>query len=258
LVVQAKDGETFQILKTFVKCRLAQASDNFSFSIWIENDKMVCDKETGTLTASLLSSTLPRGNKLKNMIDFLTDTTGSESLAIDFVDAKALKRIRALKDFTETVTKWKEKAEKSLGDVNINGDKNPSDEIKTLSSKMMMKKLLTTEELRKACLEEQRQKDQKSLQEQELELRRLQVKEFHVLCDKLIREASRLSPNDQNYEAHLNALSKKLGLDIIHFEQKMPIFGYRSQIIETVKNNQVTILVAETGSGKSTQVARYM
>ena len=38
----------------------------------------------------------------------------------------------------------------------------------------------------------------------------------------------------------------------------LPIFDYKSQIVEAVHNNQVTIITAETGAGKSTQVPQYL
>jgi HrpA-like RNA helicase len=38
----------------------------------------------------------------------------------------------------------------------------------------------------------------------------------------------------------------------------LPIYAYREQIISTIKSNQVTIIVAETGAGKSTQVPLFL
>lgn len=38
----------------------------------------------------------------------------------------------------------------------------------------------------------------------------------------------------------------------------LPIFSYENEIIESVKNNNVTIIEAETGSGKSTQVPQML
>lgn len=38
----------------------------------------------------------------------------------------------------------------------------------------------------------------------------------------------------------------------------LPIYAYREQIVSTVDDNQVTIIVAETGAGKSTQVPQYL
>ena len=38
----------------------------------------------------------------------------------------------------------------------------------------------------------------------------------------------------------------------------LPIFPYQNEIVASVTNNPTTILVAETGSGKSTQVPQYL
>ena len=41
-------------------------------------------------------------------------------------------------------------------------------------------------------------------------------------------------------------------------DQKLPIFSKRSQLIEILKVNNAVVIVAETGSGKSTQVPQYL
>src|SRR5690606_38816103 len=38
----------------------------------------------------------------------------------------------------------------------------------------------------------------------------------------------------------------------------LPILEYKDQIVDAVDRNQVTILTAETGAGKSTQVPQYL
>ena len=38
----------------------------------------------------------------------------------------------------------------------------------------------------------------------------------------------------------------------------LPIYSRRQQILDTIRNNQVTIIAAETGAGKSTQVPQYL
>lgn len=40
--------------------------------------------------------------------------------------------------------------------------------------------------------------------------------------------------------------------------RSLPVFAYRQDIIESVKNNPTTIIVGETGSGKTTQIAQYL
>jgi ATP-dependent RNA helicase DHX34 len=38
----------------------------------------------------------------------------------------------------------------------------------------------------------------------------------------------------------------------------LPVFKYRQEILESVKNNQITIIAGDTGCGKSTQIPRYL
>ena len=45
---------------------------------------------------------------------------------------------------------------------------------------------------------------------------------------------------------------------VSHFIEDLPVFAYKSAILETIDNNQVTIITAETGAGKSTQVPQYL
>lgn len=38
----------------------------------------------------------------------------------------------------------------------------------------------------------------------------------------------------------------------------LPIFQYIERVVESIENNQVTIISGETGCGKSTQVPQYI
>jgi pre-mRNA-splicing factor ATP-dependent RNA helicase DHX16 len=40
--------------------------------------------------------------------------------------------------------------------------------------------------------------------------------------------------------------------------QKLPIFAYREHILKSIRDNQVVVLVGETGSGKTTQIPQYL
>ncbi len=41
-------------------------------------------------------------------------------------------------------------------------------------------------------------------------------------------------------------------------EQRLPIYRYKRRILDTVRRTAVTLLMAETGAGKSTQVVQYL
>jgi HrpA-like RNA helicase len=46
--------------------------------------------------------------------------------------------------------------------------------------------------------------------------------------------------------------------EIKKLEQHLPIYAYRSKILDYVQKNQIILIVAETGSGKSTQCVQYL
>lgn len=52
-------------------------------------------------------------------------------------------------------------------------------------------------------------------------------------------------------------LSKKAS-DLYHIRQKLPIFQHKDDILEYVNKNQVTVIIGETGSGKSTQIPQFL
>ena len=49
---------------------------------------------------------------------------------------------------------------------------------------------------------------------------------------------------------------KKLSIE--ETRKKLPIYGYRHDLIEAIKNHQVLIIEGETGSGKTTQIPQYL
>ena len=55
----------------------------------------------------------------------------------------------------------------------------------------------------------------------------------------------------------LNAAEKK-AKSIEDTRKSLPIYGFRDQIIQAVKDHQVLIIVGETGSGKTTQIPQYL
>ena len=56
----------------------------------------------------------------------------------------------------------------------------------------------------------------------------------------------------------LNDIEVKMIRERNHLLSALPVYAGRSEIVETVLNSDVTVLVGETGSGKSTQVVQYL
>ena len=101
----------------------------------------------------------------------------------------------------------------------------------------IFKKLLTEKEINTKKLHEL--KDRK--------------KEFTAHCENLRTQLlTRATPcNEKEIRIHLNR-------EISRFTTGLPIYSHRQEIIDMIRNNQVSILTAETGSGKSTQLVQYL
>ncbi|PTB64849.1 P-loop containing nucleoside triphosphate hydrolase protein [Trichoderma citrinoviride] len=54
------------------------------------------------------------------------------------------------------------------------------------------------------------------------------------------------------------SLGKRTNLSIKEQRESLPVFAFRSQLIEAVRENQILIVVGETGSGKTTQLTQYL
>ncbi|KAK3946365.1 P-loop containing nucleoside triphosphate hydrolase protein [Diplogelasinospora grovesii] len=60
-----------------------------------------------------------------------------------------------------------------------------------------------------------------------------------------------VQPKDQSY-------GKRTDMSIKQQRETLPVFAFRSQLIEAVRQNQILIVVGETGSGKTTQMTQYL
>lgn len=60
-----------------------------------------------------------------------------------------------------------------------------------------------------------------------------------------------VAPKDQ-------ALGKRTNMTIKEQRESLPVFAFREQLINAVKEHQILIVVGETGSGKTTQLTQYL
>ena len=78
--------------------------------------------------------------------------------------------------------------------------------------------------------------------------------------DKLSAEIAEGKLSETFLIDRLSTLRKMFGLECNRLERALPMYAYRSEIIEITQShgNQVIILIGETGSGKSTQIVQYI
>ena len=43
-------------------------------------------------------------------------------------------------------------------------------------------------------------------------------------------------------------------IEILHAKENLPMFKYKEELLEAIRDHQIIIIVAETGSGKTTQI----
>ncbi|XP_057296015.1 uncharacterized protein LOC130624965 isoform X2 [Hydractinia symbiolongicarpus] len=75
---------------------------------------------------------------------------------------------------------------------------------------------------------------------------------------KMIQDVFLRVPEPVTKLKQLQELALNVSLECQRLNAALPIYSKRSEIIRNISNHQVTILTAETGSGKSTQVVQYL
>lgn len=53
-------------------------------------------------------------------------------------------------------------------------------------------------------------------------------------------------------------MGKRTNMTIREQRNSLPVFAFRNQLIQAVKDNQIMVVVGETGSGKTTQLTQYL
>jgi pre-mRNA-splicing factor ATP-dependent RNA helicase DHX16 len=78
-----------------------------------------------------------------------------------------------------------------------------------------------------------------------------------ILDSKLPEEGKSLSNEERLLEQQLLKATTKAE-SIQETRKRLPIFAYKEDFLNAVSNNQILVLVGETGSGKSTQIPQYL
>lgn len=60
------------------------------------------------------------------------------------------------------------------------------------------------------------------------------------------------------FEKELQELRTAFGVECRRFSAALPMYARREDILNTIKENQVCVILGETGSGKSTQMVQYL
>ncbi|KAL8609439.1 hypothetical protein ACOMHN_006626 [Nucella lapillus] len=95
-----------------------------------------------------------------------------------------------------------------------------------------------------------RQLEQKQVDHQQL------LEEFKAFRDQLKTQLQSVDVND--FSKDLKALRDRFKRDCDRMEAALPIYGKRREILQAVQEYQVSIVLGETGSGKSTQLVQYL
>jgi len=103
---------------------------------------------------------------------------------------------------------------------------------------------------------------QRAVVQQQIEECQHQEEEFSQYCKTLLENLQHLKSSAPSarkpLEERVSTLRKDFGKECIRFQTALPIYAKRKEILKAVQANQLTILIGETGSGKSTQIVQYL
>ena len=80
-------------------------------------------------------------------------------------------------------------------------------------------------------------------------------KEFQRFLSSMKEKLTTLKPSEKE---ELYELRKSLGSECHRLETALPMYARREDILTTICNNKASVLLGETGSGKSTQLVQYL
>ncbi|KAK3584663.1 hypothetical protein CHS0354_001243 [Potamilus streckersoni] len=85
----------------------------------------------------------------------------------------------------------------------------------------------------------------------------LQMKEFCSYIQCVYGKLEEIK-NSVKFETKMNEIMIAFGIECRRLSEALPIYARRSDILSEVKNSQVSVILGETGSGKSTQMTQYL
>lgn len=83
-----------------------------------------------------------------------------------------------------------------------------------------------------------------------------QKKEFTRCIQSIVDKLKQVS--DDKYESKIKDIRMTFDTECRRLESALPIYARREDILNLIKNNQVCVILGETGSGKSTQIVQYL
>ena len=136
-----------------------------------------------------------------------------------------------------------------------------SEGVKEKVTPLQMKLSTFRQNKRRSLQEHQMLEKKRKAVEQQIAECQLQVREFDNYCVALLQKLDSFVKSINNPNRGKRALQswrKQFGIECNRLLKALPIYARRTEITTTIKQIPVTVLIGETGSGKSTQLVQYL
>ena len=124
-----------------------------------------------------------------------------------------------------------------------------------LSSDTKVQNVQSLEDVSEAL--QQREAEKKLISVTTDEIRNRQRVFLHY-CEEIETKLMELRATEDNFQSRLESLYSNFKREVKRYDKGLPIYAHRLAVIVMLQSNQVSILIGETGSGKSTQLVQYL
>ena len=125
-------------------------------------------------------------------------------------------------------------------------------EVETRLNVLRVRKHISLEEFEKI------QSEREAIKQKRDELQQ-QQEEFEQFCSQMFENLSAHTGKPcSSVEKTIKKLRMSLGRECHRLDEALPMYARKSSIVETIKKSQVSVVLGETGSGKSTQMTQYL